>query len=220
MTLRIRFLGFWTGVLGILLGVAYMAAIAAIFISGTGFPPVEPYQTIVSVVSIFSAPTMVFFWCLIYVAVPADKKLYALASLAFIIIFATLTSINRYVSLTVVRQSVQLGKTAGLEWFLPYGWPSIMAAIEVLAWGFFLGLSCLFLAPVFGPKKLERSIFWTLLATGVLGILATLGQVVNSVPLNLLGILAWGPGLTLVFVLIAFWFKKDPVDIQAQSSAQ
>jgi len=55
------------------------------------------------------------------------------------VIFAAQTSINRYVALTVVRQSLAAGNTDGLQWFLPYTWPSIMLAIEYLAWGFFLG---------------------------------------------------------------------------------
>jgi hypothetical protein len=211
MSRRIQSLGFWTGMVGVALGAAYMAAMAALFISNTGFPPVEPYQTVISVVSIFSAPAMVFFWAILYIATPTEKKVFSLASLALIIIFATLTSINRYVSLTVVRQSYLLGKTEGLEWFLPYNWPSIMAAMEVLAWGFFLGLACLCLAPVFGAERLERAIFWTLLVSGGLCLLAALGQVLNSVPLNLLGIIAWGPGITLAFVLIALWFRRGMV---------
>jgi hypothetical protein len=51
--------------------------------------------------------------------------------LAYILIFATLTSINRYVALTVVRQSLAAGNTDGLQWFLPYTWPSIMLAGSV-----------------------------------------------------------------------------------------
>ena len=208
MNSRIQSLGFWTAITGATLGVFYMAALAAIFISNTGFPPVEPYQTIISVVSLFTAPIMVLLWCTLHDAASQEYKVFSLASLALIIIFATLTSINRYVSLTVVRQSYLLGKTGGLEWFLPYGWPSIMAAIEVLAWGFFMGLGCLCLAPVFSAARQERAIFWTLIDTGVLCLLATLGQVINSPALNLVGILAWGPGLTLLLVLFALRFRK------------
>jgi hypothetical protein len=101
-----------------------------------------------------------------------------------------------------------MGITDGLNWFMPYGWPSIMAAMDVLAWGFFLGLAFLFLTPVFRRGKLELAIFWTLILSGVFALLAVLGQALNSVPLNLLGILAWGPGLIVLFILLAFWFKN------------
>jgi hypothetical protein len=102
-----------------------------------------------------------------------------------------------------------MGVTDGLNWFMPYGWPSIMAAMEVLAWGFFLGLAFLFLAPVFRNGRLELAIFWILIISGVFSLIAMIGQMVNSVLLNMLGIVAWGPGLILIFSLLALWFKKS-----------
>lgn len=92
---------------------------------------------------------------------------------------------------------------------MPYGWPSIMAAMEVLAWGFFLGLAFLFLAPVFRKGKLELAIFWTLIISGIFSLVAVLGQVMNSTVLNMLGIIAWGPGLIVLFSLLASWFRKS-----------
>ena len=123
------------------------------------------------------------------------------------IIFATPASINRYNALIVVSQAMAMGKTDGLEWFLPYGSPSIMAAMEVLAWGFYYGLACLCLAPVFGKDRLEKAIFWTLIASGGLSLVAVLAQVLNSLPLSMAGVLAWGPGVILLTVLWARWFK-------------
>jgi hypothetical protein len=73
---------------------------------------------------------------------------------------------------------------------LPYAWPSVSNALEVLAWGYFFGLACLLLAPVFGQAKLECGMFWTLILTGILTLLATLGQVFYPTPLILAGPLA------------------------------
>jgi hypothetical protein len=115
--------------------------------------------------------------------------------------------------LTVVRQSLLSGNTTGLEWFLPYGWPSVMMALEILAWGFFLGLACLCLAPVFTEGKLEKAICWTLIITGILSLLAAMGQVVNTGttgfnPFGMAGSVAWGPGLTMAAVLFVVWFCR------------
>jgi len=201
-------LGYWTSIIGIVLTAIYLAAVASMFISGT-IPPAEPYISIVSIVSLASVPLFIFLWVILHNVSSPEKKIFAQTSLALIVIFGTLTSINRYVAMTVVRQSIAMGITDGLNWFMPYGWPSIMAAMEVLAWGFFLGLAFLFLTPVFRTGRLELAIFWTLIVSGVLALLATLGQVLNSVALNLLEILAWGPGLIALFVLLAFWFKRN-----------
>jgi hypothetical protein len=157
----LRKLGYWVSLIEIVLAVAYLAAVAAMFITGT-IPPAEPYVSIVSVVSLASAPLFVFLWVILHNTAPSETRIFTQTSLAMVVIFATLTSINRYVALTVVRQSMDMGITDGLNWFMPYGWPSIMAAMEVLAWGFFLGLAFLFLAPIFRKGKLELAIFWTL----------------------------------------------------------
>jgi hypothetical protein len=165
------------------------------------------------VVSLLSAPGMVCLWAVLHQAAPTEKKVFTQASLSLVIIFAALTCINRYVSLTVVPQAHSLGISNGLEWFMPYGWPSVMAAIEVLAWGFFLGLAFLALAPVFEKGKLERVLFWTLIFSGIFCLVGTLGQVLNSIPLNLMGILGWGIGLTIVLALLAAWFRRRPVNM-------
>lgn len=201
-------LGYWVSFVEIVLAVAYLAAVAAMFITGT-IPPAEPYISIVSVVSLASAPLFVFLWAILHNnTAPSETRIFTQTSLALIVIFATLTSINRYVALTVVRQSMDMGITDGLNWFMPYGWPSIMAAMEVLAWGFFLGLAFLFLAPTFRKGRLELAIFWTLIISGILALVAVLGQVMNSVVLNMLGIIAWGPGLIVLFSLLASWFRN------------
>jgi hypothetical protein len=152
---------------------------------------------------------MVLLWATIHQVTPAEKQLFSLGSLVLMTVFATVISINRYNSLTVVPQATAMGKSEGLEWFLPYGWPSIMAAMEVLGWGFYYGLACLCLAPVFDGNRLEKAIFWTLIASGGLSLVAVLGQVLNNVPLNALGILAWGPGSILLTALWSQWFKKQ-----------
>lgn len=196
-----------------------MGLIGMLALSGSGYPPAEPYTTMFNVLILLTAVWMVFFWTILNHAVPADRKLFSQASLAMIVIFAALTSINRYVALTVVKQSLLSGNTNGLQWFMPYGWPSIMLAIEFLAWGLFFGLACLCLAPVFRSGRLGMAIFWVLIVTGILSISATLGQVVGTStqgfnPLTFIGMLAWGPGLTVATVLITIWFKKAEMQSQ------
>lgn len=208
MEISIHKLGYWTSLIEIVLAIGYLGAVAAMLMTGT-IPPTEPYISIVSAVSLASAPFFVFLWAILHNAASPETRIFTQTSLALIVIFATLTSINRYVALTVVRQSVDMGITDGLNWFMPYGWPSIMAAMEVLAWGFFLGLAFLFLAPAFRRGKLEIAIFWTLIISGIFCLIAVLGQALNSTALNMLGIMAWGPGLIVLFVLLASWFRNS-----------
>lgn len=201
-------LGNRISMIGVLLTALYILAVAGMFTSGD-LTPAEPYVSIISVVSLASAPLFVFLWVILQNTVTPDKKIFTQTSLALIVIFATLTSINRYIAMTVVRQSIALGIRDGLNWFMPYGWPSVMAAMEILAWGFFLGLAFIFLSFAFRIGRLERAIFWTLLLSGIFSLIAVLGQIVNSTVLNMLGIIAWGPGLILLFLLLASWFRSS-----------
>jgi hypothetical protein len=87
-----------------------------------------------------------------------------------------------------------------------------MLALEYLGWGFFFALACLSLAPVFTMGKLERAISSLLIITGLLSLLAVVGQVIGSSALNfdlftMAGVLGWGPGLTLAVALITAWFR-------------
>jgi hypothetical protein len=205
--------GIWLSIIGCVLAITYFIAILLAAIFDT-IPPHEPYQSIISAVSLVSVPGLVLLWVTIHESVPDSQRVFSLGSLSLMIIFGTLTSINRYISLTVIPQAMRIGVTEGLNWFQPYGWPSIMAAIEVMAWGLYLGLALFCLVPVFADSPagsrswLEKSIFWTLLMSGGLCLVATLGQVLNNAILNLLGILAWGPGLITLMILLAIWFKK------------
>ena len=212
-SLSIRQTGFWSGIVLVVLGLLYLALVAGMILGGSGFPPVEPYQTLANILILITAVWMVWFWVILNQAAPPEKKVFSQASLALIVIFAALTSINRYVGLTVVRQSLASGDTDGLQWFLPYGWPSVMLALEFLAWGLFFGLACLCLAPVFTKGKLERARFWILIATGCLSLAAALGQLIGAngltfSPFTLAGTLGWGPGLTAATILMVIWFKK------------
>ena len=202
-TLRI---GYWLSLFGLLLGLAYFGLVIAALASGT-FPPVGLCQTLMNVVIMLTIPSMVLLWVTIHQVTPAEKQVFSLGSLVLLAVFATPVSINRYNALTIVPQAMAMGKSEGLEWFLPYGGPSIMAAMEVLSWGFYYGLACLCLAPVFGGNRLEKAIFWTLIASGGLSLFSILGQVLNSIPLSMPGVLAWGPGVILLTVLWARWFK-------------
>jgi hypothetical protein len=216
MSTLVRRIGFWGGIVFVALGIIYIGLIGVMIISGSGYPPVEPYQTMFNILILLIAAWMVFYWTVLHQAVQEEKRVFSLTSLVMIVIFATLTSINRYVALTVVRQSLLSGKTSGLEWFMPYGWPSVMLALEILAWGFFLGLACLCLAPVFTVGKLEKAICWTLVFTGMLSLLAAVGQVINTSttgfnPFTMAGSVAWGPGLTAAAVLFVVWFSRAKV---------
>jgi hypothetical protein len=200
-------LGYWLSLWLLLLTVVYFGLLVAA-LAIAGMPPIEPFNTLIGIVVLLTAPSMILLWAVIHQVAPADKRAFSLASLALMAVFATSTSINRYNALTVVPQATAMGKLDGLDWYMPYGWPSIMLAMEVLSWGYYYGLACLCLAPVFRKGRTERAVFWTLIAIGVLSLATALGQVLDSLALGLMGPLAWGPGGILLSALWMRWFRR------------
>jgi hypothetical protein len=209
MNISLHRIGQGTALLCVLLVLIYIGAVIATAASGAGFPPKDLYATIIAVVTIISAPLIVFLWVIIHELTPASSRVWTRTSLSLIIIFATLTSINRYVQITVVRPSLAAGQTEGLKWFLPYGNPSVMASLEQLAWGFFFGLALIALAPAFGRHKL---ILWTLLVSGTFSLCAIIGQLFNISALIFIGVMAWGPGFLVLLILLTLWFNEHKSD--------
>jgi hypothetical protein len=198
-------LGFWAAALLAALNAVYVAALASIALSGFPTPPPEPAQTIIAVVTLLGAPTLIVLFAGIHHAAPADRRVLSHLSLLFVVCLAVLTAINRYVQLTVVRPALAAGREAEVARFLPYGTGSVMSAIEFLAWGLFFGLAALCAAPVFGGGRLARWIRGLLVATGGLSLL---GFGAQGTALFYAAPLAWGLTGPLAFLLMVPYFWR------------
>ena len=122
--------------------------------------------------------------------------------------FSVSTSINRWVHLTIVR----FAPPQGLEWFTPYGEHSIMFALEMLAYGWFLGFALLSIVPFFYKRttSLESVLFWILLISGIFCLSGGIGQLlaIKSILLFIISMTGWSLGLGLVNVFLAVWFNR------------
>jgi hypothetical protein len=199
-------LGYWLSWINVVFGALYLGLAMFLLAVPEGF--LFGTNAIAVVILVF-APWLVLEWAVIHHVASKEKRAFTLGSLVFIAILTVLTSINRYNALTVVPHATAMGKTDGLDWFQPYGAPSVMMSIEILGWGWFYGLACLCLAPAFGSDRLERAISWVLVASGVISIGSVIGPILNNMFLNFIGIPAWGPGFMLLHILLARWFKRQ-----------
>jgi len=85
----------------------------------------------------------------------------------------------------------------------------MMWVIEVLGY-FFMGLSTLFAAPVFGSGRIESMIRWLFVANGILGILTPIGYALN-LPIEILlgGLIVWDIVMPISTALLAYLFRID-----------
>jgi hypothetical protein len=143
-------LGFWSSVIVTVLGVVYLVTIIYHFATlGFSVPPTQSIQTVGGLVTILSAPAILVIIAVIAHLAPKEKRILGMVGLSFAILFVAMVSINRFVQLTVIRQSSLAEQASDLARFLPYAPGSVMLALEFLGWGVFFSIACLFVAPLF-----------------------------------------------------------------------
>ena len=140
---------------------------------------------------------------------PQGKKLYTRIAINFGLAFAILSGIHYFVQVSAVRLSLLRGELQGLEQIVQANPLSAISAINMLGWTLFLGLSSLFIAPVFTGNKLEKAIGIAFLANGICCLLGGIGYVFNLTFLIFLTInIGMGGAVLTAAILLCVYYKK------------
>src|SRR5205823_5862769 len=147
-----RRIGMWSALSVAVIGVVYVLTGAVWLISGGSrssepLQPAQPFLAILELLILLLAPALVAVMTAVHAYASHDRKIYTLIALAFMIVFAVLTSGVHFIQLTVVRQMVSKD-VPGFFVIRLYPWPSVILALDFLAWDFFLGLALLFAATI------------------------------------------------------------------------
>ncbi len=194
---------FWSSLSLAAIGLLYAGVLGTVAALGSlTLPPPEPVASFAAVDTIATAVLLVVLVVGIDTVCPPDRRVFSRLSVVFTTMFAVAVTINRFVQLTIVRQSVAAGDVADLRRFLPYDPRSAMFALEILGWGFFFGLAALCLVPVFRGPGLRVWIARLMGLYALLSLVCALGLVLDS-PVVAVGFLAWGGVLPLAAGLIA-----------------
>lgn len=145
----------------------------------------------------------------IYDYTPEDKKILTRISIYFGILFAALVGINYFVQISAVRLDLLKGQLTGLEQFVQSNPTSGIAAINMLGWSLFLGLSSIFIAPVFAGGKLEKVIKYAFLVNGIICLLGGVGYVFDIVALVFFCMnFGMGGALMVAMIALCMLFRK------------
>ena len=199
-------LGFFASTSLAVLGVIYLLLLLLNF-SPEGFvmPPTPFVQLGSGIITFITLPvTVILFTAIRYVNEEENKVLGSLG-ISFIILFAATVSINRFIQLTVIQQSLP-DVPADLIRFLPYAEGSVMLALEILGWGFFSSLAAIFVAPIFSSSPLNRSIRWLFILYAFFSLISVI-SFVTAIPIPA-GPIAWGPILLALSILLAIYFRN------------
>jgi hypothetical protein len=199
-------LGFFAAVYGVVIGGLYLIIlIYSISTEGFSLTPTPFVQLVGGIVTFLTVPGLVILYTAIRFVNEEDNKILGSLGVSFIILFAATVSINRFVQLTVIQQSLPDVPT-DLTRFLPYESGSVMFALEVLGWGFFSSLAAVFVAPLFSSSPLNKTIRWFFILYAIFSFGSVIGFAANI--LIPTGPIAWGPISLVLSILLSVYFRN------------
>ena len=124
------------------------------------------FQNLAYLFMLFTGPLYMLVINGYYEYSPPSKKVLVRISLLFGLGFAILSSTHYFVQLSSVRLNLTGGNFNGMDPFLQANPISVMTSIDMLGWTFFLGLSSLFIVPVFSGERPGRGLRYAFLVNG------------------------------------------------------
>jgi hypothetical protein len=216
-----RRLGFWAAVIAFATFIAYVVCFTAILLSG---PPLTwtsladylayidryggPFQSLAKFAMLLFGLSFVVLINSIHEKTRGERRILTRIAVGFGLLFAASIGIHYFAQISAVRINVLAGRTEGLEHFVQANPYSILSAINMLGWTMFLGLSSLFVAPVFLATKLERVIRLAFTLTGLFCFGGGIGYVWEITWLVFVTINFGMGGAVLVATAgLALWFR-------------
>ncbi len=167
----------------------------------------DPYFSLMEALIILVAPLMVVSMAVVHACGPPQFRECSLAALVFMVIAAGITSGVHFVVLTVSRQADGLGPAVAPLLF-SFKWPSVVYALDILAWDWFYALSMFFGAQVFRAEGLERTLRRVMLASGVLSLRSLIGVPLANMNVRNIGILGYTVVAAVAFLLMGMVFSR------------
>lgn len=160
-----------------------------------------PYFTIMEILSITIALLMTISTVAVhYLASPGDK-VFSLISVIFMLVATGITSCVHFVILSISK-SVEAANLPNYSFYFSFQWPSVVYALDILAWDLFFGLSMLFMAPVFKNGKAEKKVRTLLIISGILSIIGLIGVPLQNMQIRNIGIIGYAVVAPVAFLLI------------------
>ncbi len=190
-------------------GVAYaiITMVGLVSLKSPLQPIPDPFQFLMELLIIIMAPLYVAVMVAVHAYADREVKAYSLMALAFMIVCAAITSSVHFVMLTVSRQ-VAFSSISWMPLFLSWKWPSVIYALDILAWDWFWGLSLLFAALVFKGDRLQTAVRIAMAVSGVLSLAGLLFLPFGNMQLRMIGIFGYAVIGPVVFLLVALVFGR------------
>jgi hypothetical protein len=137
----------------------------------------------------------------------SEDRGYSLIALAFMTVLAAITTSVHFVVLTVGPHLAATGEP-WVPLLVSFTWPSVVYALDILAWDWFFALSVLAAAAVFRTGRLERAVRLLLLVSGVLSLLGLLGVPLADMQVRNVGVVGYAVVAPVAFLVIGLVFGR------------
>ncbi len=170
-------------------------------------PISDPFFTIMELLIVLIAPLLVVIMVTIQAYASAETKVFGITALIFMSIMAGITSSVHFVILTVKSQ-FEASNITGHHLFISFNWPSIVYALDILAWDIFFALSMLFGAFVFKQGRLEKTVRNVMLLSGILSLLGLLGIPLSNMTIRNIGVVGYAFVAPVAFLLLTIVYGR------------
>lgn len=199
-----RFAAFSVFGLGVLY--AIVTTLGLISLDSSDDPIGDPYFTVMELLILLIAPCMMISMAALHQVTVREKKIWSLTALIFMILMTGITSGVHSIILIV---SPQLDHSQlWVQSVFRFEWPSVVYALDILAWDWFFALSMLFVVPVFRGNGYEKIIRYLFLISGVLSYAGLLGVYTGDMNIRNIGIIGYGVIAPTGFLFLGFYFNR------------
>ena len=162
----------------------------------------DPWFTLMEVLILAIAPTMVAFTVALHQWVPQERQALSLSAVVFMAMCAIVTCTVHFAVLSLSRLPTFAEPSIARAVFA-FQWPSVVYVLDILAWDFFFPIAALLAGASLGGSQ-ATLVRWLILASGLLAFVGLAGVPLANMQIRNIGII----GYVLVFPLAAVLMAK------------
>jgi hypothetical protein len=207
----VRRLGSWLAKASFGIGVAYVIVFVVGFASmgDLSKPLKDPYLPIAEILIVILAPSLVLLMVVVHECAPERARIYSGTAVCWTMLTAGFTMTVHLVLLMGARR-IDPKALPGFQDLFGWHWPSVVYAIDIVAWDVFFGLALLFAAPVFHASR-HFAVRNGLVAAGALSLLGTVGPATNHIVWRELGIFGYAIVFPITCLALSRALKEPAV---------
>lgn len=171
-------------------------------------PIQNPWFTLMEVLILLIAPAMVVFTVGLHYRTPSNRKSISLLSVIFMSMCALITCCVHFAVLTLSREPI-VTQAAWSSLVFAFKWPSLVYALDILAWDIFFPLAALSAAGALDGVGLAGRARNFLFGSAILAFVGLAGVPMDNMNIRNIGILGYVVLFPIAALMLAIVFKRE-----------